>query len=919
MRILHIGDLHFKPKNQFDQNKIQNSLLKCFSSIDPIDFIFFSGDLVFSGSNPAHFREAHNYLFIPLLSHFKLTEKQLFLSEGNHDIDRNKIVKAIINEFQNKSTIDRDYLENWYKKESNDRNASLSSSQNYFDYLLSLDKDSDDIVENLISVYKRNSGNRQIGIVTLNSSWFSADRDDKNQLLFLPEKLEDAISRIEKCDLKILMQHHPLNFYKETLSFTIQDLIHSNFNILLTGHVHKEYVETKFKNSNGIYCNTTKASLCYDGGNIGFSIIEINLSDFENLKIQRFHYIKSEDVYAKLEDVFVPIPTNEERHNLNTLRKKILALYYQELKLSSQLLLEYNEDEKSSFLDTFIEPLLSKSSDEQSTIADVTYNVSFTELKSNDTNYLIFGKDKCGKTSFLKKLLLDLLHDYGDLAKIPIFLDYKHIETGTEEFNIVKALSSYYSINKREAEKIVSQGNLIVLIDNIDTASPIHEQVISFLSENRTIRFIACSEYLTSRIFAEELDHLEYEKIFFKKLGRNEIRKYATKLPNIKVEDCEIIVEKVTQLCKQLQLPANFWTISLIILIYKKGNDDYSKNLFSILDSCVDEMLQKKRYVFEKNDVKFEQYKTLCSQIAYGLYSNHRDKEYAASDDEIVNIIKEYKSKNPRVVINSVEIFNFLHDSGFFKKKQDGNYTFRLNGIFEYFLAYYIKENEEFKSSLINSNGAYLDFKNELEIYSGFNRADKEFLTQVFNKTKLALNPFHNIYKDDMDSLLDKKIDLVHGFEDEVRKMLVSKALTDEDRDAIYDSQDDTNINSDVHVKQEVEIISLDVEVVEKYLAILARIFKNSDAVTDSKLIYEIFNYLLDSYCRFGFYLIDQFKEIAEKENLKANEEKDLSNDILFGEELLNLLSRIVPVLAQVMFYDGIGHLNFVLNNCRKI
>ena len=913
MRILHIGDLHFKPKNAYDQNKIQNSLIKCLSSIEKVDFIFFSGDLVFSGSNPNHFKDAHNYLFSPLLTHFKITEKELFICEGNHDIDRGRIVKAIITEFENKSTINREYLENWYKKESNDRNASLSSSQNYYDYLISLGKEEEDIIDNLVSVYVRKSGNYKVGIVTLNSSWFSADREDKNQLLFLPDKLEEAISRIQKCEFKIVMQHHPLSFYKENLSFTIQDLIHSNFNILLTGHVHKEYVETRFKNNNGIYCNTTKASLCYDGGKIGFSIIEVNLADCDHMKIQRYHYIQSEDIFASLDDVIVPIPSSEERFNLNVLRKKILNLYYLELKQANQLLLEYNEDEKSSFLDTFTEPHLSKSSDEQSTISDITYKLTFNELKENDNNYLIFGKDKCGKTSLLKKLLLDFLHDYADLGKIPIFIDYKHLETGTEDFNVIKLLTTYYSINKKEAEKIVERENLILLIDNIDTGSPIHNQIINFLSENRKIRFIACSEYLTSRIFAEELDHLEYDKIFFKKLGRTEIRNYAKKLSNIKVEEHEIIIDKVTQLCKQLQLPANFWTISLIILIYKKGNDDYTKNLFSILDSCVDEMLQKKRFIFEKNDVKFEQYKTLCSQIAFGLYSDHRDKEYSATDSEIINIIQEYKLRNPRVIISSSEIFNFLHESGFFKKKYDGNFTFRLNGIFEYFLAYYIKENEDFKNSLIASNTAYLDFKNELEIYSGFNRADKDFLNQIFTKTKIALDSFHNSYKEDMDKLLDKKIDLVHGFELEVKKMLATKALSNEDRDIIYDNYDDSNIDSDVHVKREVEINTLNVEIVEKYLAILARVFKNSDSITDSKLIYDIFNYLLDSYCRFGFYLIDQYKEMAEKENLKANEETDLGDNILFGEELLNLLSRIVPVLAQVMFYDGIGHENFSL------
>lgn len=909
MRILHIGDLHYRIKNEFEQNKISLKFIEELKKIDPVDFVFFSGDLVNAGNSNKDFEKAHKYLFDPILKIFNLSQNELFICEGNHDIDRSKIVNAIITEFAIKSTVDSQYIQTWYDKQKNDRETSLHPSSNFFNYLKNLERNDKDIVEELFTIHKREINGKSIGVVTLNSAWFSADRNDEKELLFLPSIIENAITKVRDCSLRILMQHHPLNFYKDPVSLQIQDLIHSNFHLLLTGHEHHEGVGTNIKFNNGICYNKTKASICYDG-EIGFAIIETDETILDSFKIERYHYVKEDNSFSNLETLRIPIPTTEQKYQENQLRKKIFAKYNDELRQANLLLLEFNETDRNGFLDTFTDPVLTKKPEEQSAISESEFRVSVKSLETATSSFLIFGKDKCGKTSLLKKIFLNFLHDYGENEKIPLFLDYKSLEAEMDKFDLKKLIISYYSLNRTQSQKIIDNGDIFLLFDNLDTASPLHSQVVDFLSAHRQIKFIACSEYLTSRIYTEELDSLEYEKIYFKKLGRSEIRDYTTKLQTIKAEDRDEIVDKVSNFCKQLELPVNFWTVSLILLIYKKATDDYSKNLFSILDSCVDEMLQKKKLLFERNSLKFEQYKTLCSQIAFSLYDKFKSDEYATTDTELINIIQEYIDKNQRIIIGSFEIFSFLVESGIFKKKFDGKYTFRLNGIFEYFLAYYIKENDTFKDQLLKSDSIYLQFKNELEIYSGFNRSDLNFLRAIFEKTKKALLEYHVSYEGNIDKILNDKIGVAYDFEKEIKKLLLSESLTDTEKDKSFDKKEEGEINSDVHVKNEISINSLNLENVEKYLTILSRVLKNSDAVTDSKLIIEIFNYLLDSYCFYGFYLIDEYKKMAEEMILRSNLNEE-EKDFVFGEEILNLLSRIVPVLSQVMLYDGIGHVNF--------
>lgn len=915
MKILHIGDLHYRKKNRYEQAKIIDALISAIEKNADIDICFFSGDLINNGTNKLDFQEADNFLFVPIIEKSKIQRDNLFICSGNHDVDRSVIVNSIISNFSSKKNLDRKSLELFYTKQSADKKASLQSNQNFFEYLQdSFQYKSEDIVDNLYTVHKREVEGIKIGIVTINSSWFcSGERDDKGELIIMPSHLEEAVNKIDECELKILMMHHPLNYFKQGILYEIEDLVHSNFNLLLVGHVHKEFIETQFRCNNGIYCNTSKASLCDegDGAEIGFSIINIDVNDISSFRIERFHYIKPENKFIQLEPVIVTIPLGEEKHRQNAIRKKIISKYIFELGESNKLLLNYDEKNERAFLDTFTEPILSKDSDEETNISDKVNRLLYDDLVSSKDNILIFGKDKCGKTSLLKKIKLDLLLKYTNKGLIPIYIDYKHIESSENGFNIVKIVSNYYNISRADSQELINSDRLLMLIDNLNTTSSLHNEVLVFLREYQNIRFIVCSEYLTSRVFGEELDSLLYKKYFFKNLTRTELRLYTKKNPSIKEEDHEVVMEKVAIFCKQLHLPLSYWTISLILLIYKKSNDDYTKNLFSVLDSCVDEILIKKRFLFEKTNLKFEQYKILCSELAASLFEDYGEFEYSCSYSQMLEIVEKYINSNKRIILSPKDIVDFLHECGILKQKTNGSYTFRLNGLFEYFLAYHLKESPKFKNDIIGNPSTYLAFKNEIEIYTGFNRSDSVFLEQIFNKTKEALKSFKNKYSEAIDDTLMNKIKDAHQFEKSLKELLLKSPLSDTNKDLILDKTDSLDIDSDVHVKPIIENDTLNVEIIERYITILARVLKNSDGITNSPLINEIFNYLLETYCQFGFYMIDDFERTAKDENIKVREDYEVDNNLILGEEILNLLSRILPVLVQAMMYDGLGQLNF--------
>src|SRR5688572_19029088 len=135
MKILHLGDLHFKKKSKYDQNRIIESLLLALEDQQDLNFLFFSGDLINNGANKSDFADADEFLFVPVLNKTNLSRENLFICAGNHDIDRTVIINSIISNFSEKKNLDRKTLEHWFSKHPADKKASLQSNQNFFDYL----------------------------------------------------------------------------------------------------------------------------------------------------------------------------------------------------------------------------------------------------------------------------------------------------------------------------------------------------------------------------------------------------------------------------------------------------------------------------------------------------------------------------------------------------------------------------------------------------------------------------------------------------------------------------------------------------------------------------------------------------------------------------------------------------------------
>ena len=161
----------------------------------------------------------------------------------------------------------------------------------------------------------------------------------------------------------------------------------------------------------------------------------------------------------------------------------------------------------------------------------------------------------------------------------------------------------------------------------------------------------------------------------------------------------------------------------------------------------------------------------------------------------------------------------------------------------------------------------FIAFKNQIEIYSGFKRDDYDFLSIVYNKVAQKINPILDLYGSNLDKELLDKIKTQKEIEEFCRQLSVERSLSAIEQAKFEDQFEEPVFNSEVHMIPIVNVEHLTIELLERYLAILSRTYRSSDEILGkSQEKREIFHYILNGYCKLGFYLVDEFKKSTKNE-----------------------------------------------------
>lgn len=917
MKILHITDFHFRndESSKQDQNKMIKKLCEDLTG-QKIDIIFFTGDLVNKGNKIEYFNTASKDLIENIQTTLKLDKTNIFICGGNHDLHREQELNAI------KTEIDKIKSQNELNDFITIQNGrqfkeSVKNLENFIEYqnnFYTEHKILGDEIESLYSIHKRKIQGINIGITTINTGWrcFNS-KIDRGNLIYPISFVKKSLNKLKNdSEFNILLMHHPISDLKYWNASDFEDVVFDGYHMLFSGHVHKRKHSAHVTYDEGIFCCVSPAalSLYENHSKVGYSLLDVNLETYE-IEILNKVYDKQDNVFLSPKDIIkADIPLHGDKRNQNEFRKTVRKRLNEETNKANDLFLSANEDESSSFLELFTNPIIkNKSKAELASKKEDTLSSNLEEIIFSNDNYLIYGKDKSGKTSFLYKSLLDLLRNFSSTKIIPFYIDSKEYIKNQKTLDISRLLTQYYEVSKSKLDGLLSKYTLKLLIDNYDpNNSNFNSELNKFLEEQKNVSFMAITEdSMMKQYELIEFDGQAYSKLFIHEISRNEVRSLTNKWPNIETDRKELILDKINQIFIQLNIPMNYWTVSLFLWIFEKTNDANFHNNFELIQLYIDNLLDRKRLALDKSmKIDFEDFKTYLGSLSHYLITEHAEYLYSAKYSQIVEFTEKYRNDNKRFVIPVEDIVTLIIEKGILKKAIDDRYTFRLNGVFEYFLAFYMKEDETFRNGAINDPHYYLSFCNEFELYSGFNKKDKVFVENIFNKTESIFRSTNTKYNQQgsTDQILLSKISKVFDITLPLNQIAGGKnaVLSPEKQDELIEEFTPVNINkAEVTQKKFYDEIEATSENLEKALFVLSRVYKNC-AITENEFNNKILDFILESACNLGFLLIDEssegqngHSEIGEEDNEKA---------------LMKLITNFMPLVVETYLFDAIAQNN---------
>lgn len=915
IKILHLTDFHFSgnEKTINNEQRLISSLTKTLRRYrGNLDFLFFTGDLVWEGDDIEDFHSASKLLLENLIKGLDIEKTQVFICPGNHDVFRGQELEDITSSIMNLSN-NEDLDKYVLKNNKRSLKASLENLANYFLFQNSFYtghfKLGDELTDKMYGTHKRRlKGGKTVGITTLNSAWRANDSDsDTGNLLFPITFLKDASKKIHDCDIKILLLHHPLSDFKWWNKTILEDVIYKDYHLFFSGHVHENRDTLHITTDTGIYHSTSSATLSHAKDNIGFTILEVDVNSFE-LEILSAVFNSKEEEFFFGEAKPAQIPISKEKQEQNKFRITIRKRFQEILDESNQLFLSYKEmNNDSSFLQLFTPPIIREKS-QSNPKSKESKKISFKEIQSEkDVNQILFGKDKSGKSAILYKSTLDYLMTYNELKILPLFIDCNHVLKKETKLDIITELATFYEVNKRKAAELSKEYHIKILIDNFkDNESLVLHPLSSYILQHNNSSIIATANETLFSSFSEGLiGEIDFKSLYIHDITRSEIRLLTDKWPNIPTTKREIILEKINKVFSQLNIPSNYWTVSLFIWIFEKNIDVNFGNNFQLINLYVDHLLDKDRFILSKKyKIDFTDLKDYLASLAYFLVKNYINNNYRITYSELIQFTENYKSSNKKFVIETEEIVNLILDKGIVKKGSDNLFTFRLNGVFEYFLGHYMAFDAKFRNEIIDDGHFYLSFQNEFEICSGIIPFDKDYLQKIFLKTKdIFEEPNAKVNFEKIDELLLSRVNSAFNLSTGITSILretLGKPLESETQDSILEtlSPSDQRI-SDVEAKKYYESITSDVDNLEKALYILGRVYRNSKLRNEEEFNNEVFDFILNSTCSLSLSLID---EITTLDNLDSK---------ISEEQLIRLLTQFLPVVAQTFFFDMAIQVNF--------
>jgi len=289
--IIHISDFHFCKKNDYETEIIIENLIKDVSNLrekyalNP-NMLILSGDIAHSGKEEdykialKHINNLIKELGIPI--------KKVFIVPGNHDVNRDDLRLS-------KLDISNEAKVNEFLQKEDERKEVFKKLDNFYGFVRNFYSDYDYYQNKYYFTSKIKTAYCNLGIVCLNSSWYSGETkyekdifDDDKKLLVGEHQIRSAYKDVDDSDVIITIMHHPLSQLKDFDESIVHSYVMEKSDFLFHGHDHSNS-SMKLVDPDG-KCHIITAGACYtEKKDKRYVLCELDFSNLEyTLYLRRF-------------------------------------------------------------------------------------------------------------------------------------------------------------------------------------------------------------------------------------------------------------------------------------------------------------------------------------------------------------------------------------------------------------------------------------------------------------------------------------------------------------------------------------------------------------------------------------------------------------------------------------------------------
>jgi hypothetical protein len=446
MQILHLTDLHYARGQPF-QKSLAEALLKDLKQqiadgFSP-EFIVFSGDIVNNPDDVGIYEEFDAIFLKPVLSAVKLTEKEMILCPGNHDVsqkalkewadEREKLKKALTSDPAELSGLLKTGPFQSYAKEISRGFFALAERCGH--------KWQSAFAENYCFP------NQKVCFVAINTGFgcgLEGSGYDRGKLAVSADDVLVAFQSVPEGYQSFSLMHHTLADLSESSNRVLAPVIDQKSTIHFFGHVHDP--RPTAQKAPGGMCFMLQGGALYERKNTynGYALVYTGPSSDRIAAHFRTYYSSrgmfdvgtnvaqngvffSSDLSKSYWENLAAVPDNDE-----------VSLWLMETAASVREELDKTITGRS-LLETFVDPVITRSASGDA--AALNQRVSTSQILQSKSNMVIACDAEYGGTALLSYLTMRF-HEEPlalDAAAVPIFIDARHTR-GTYEAAVTSIL-----------------------------------------------------------------------------------------------------------------------------------------------------------------------------------------------------------------------------------------------------------------------------------------------------------------------------------------------------------------------------------------------------------------------------------------------------------------------------------------------